>query len=295
MIGACIITYNSDISILKKGIDSLKNQVEKIIIVDNGSKNKDILSNFCGDKNFLELILLNENMGIAYATNVALKRFLDLGYNYVLTSDQDSSYPSDYIENFIKNKSSLCDDRIVAYAPIFFDENENDYAKIVVKSKMFVKSVKAENSFTDIFQAIASGLIIDLSQLSEIGFMNEDLFIDWVDLEWCWRVKYYGKRIVCCKNMVIRHKLGDYAKKVGYRSVSLRSYVRNYYITRNAFYLALYTKYLKKIAKFILFFKSFRYIFGYTLLSEQHFMNLKYTLKGFWDGITKKLGRIEDK
>lgn len=291
-IGACIITYNPELDVLKKGIESLSNQIEKIIIVDNGSKNIDELEQFCKKYLFVSLIKLNENKGIATATNVALKEFINQHFDFVLTSDQDSNYPSNYIENFKKDNDILNDKNIAAFTPVFFDENENDYASIIVKSKLFVKNIKAKDDFTDVFQAIASGMIINISVLQEIGMMNEDLFIDWVDLEWCWKVHYHGKRIVCCKNLTIHHKLGDSSKNIGYRKVSIRSLVRNYYITRNSFYLATHTKYLKPISKFILFFKSFRYIAGYTVLCKEHFKNLKYTVKGMHDGLHAYLGKI---
>lgn len=293
-IGACIITYNPDISTLTKGVESLRNQVDKIIIVDNGSKNIEELTQFCNGFGTVDLVSLGENKGIATATNVALKKFINQEYDFVLTSDQYSCYPSDYIQNFKTNKDNLNDDNIAVYMPVFFDENENDYAKIIVESKTFCKNVPATNDYTDIFQAIASGMIINVPALQEIGLMDEDLFIDWVYLEFCWRVRYYKKRIVCCKNMTIHHRLGDKSKDIGYRKVSLRSWVRNYYITRNAFYLATHTKYLRKISKFVLFFKAFRYILGYTVLCNEHLTNFRYTMKGMHDGLHGKIGEIQE-
>ena len=292
-IGACVITYNPDFSVLRKGIESLQHQVKRIIIVDNGSVEINELRLFCENFLSVELISLKENKGIAFATNVALREFLERDYDFVLISDQDSNYPDNYVKNFKDNLAVLHDGNIAAFVPVFFDENENDYAKIIIKSRLFMRKVCATEEFTDVFHAIASGMIICLALLRNIGMMNEDLFIDWVDLEWCWKVHYYNKRIVCCKNLTIHHKLGDSAKNLGYRTVSIRSWIRNYYITRNSFYLALYTKYLGRLEKFILFFKSFRYIVGYTILCDAHIKNFYYTLKGMHDGIHKKMGKIK--
>lgn len=291
-IGACIITYNPNLSVLKNGIESLIFQVEKLIITDNGSKEIEEIQDVCAKYSNVQFIPLGENKGIAAATNIALQEFIRQQYDFVLTSDQDSLYPTDYVKNFQKNKEKLNDDNIAIYTPVFFDENENNYASIIVKSKFYVKNVQAVDDFTDVFQAIASGMIINLKSLQTIGMMDEDLFIDWVDLEFCWRVNFYKKRVVCCKNMTIHHKLGDKAVDIGYRRVSLRSWIRNYYITRNAFYLATHTRYLKKISKIILFFKSFRYIVGFTVLCENHKKNFSYTVKGMHDGIHGKLGKI---
>ena len=205
-IGACIITYNPDLSVLKKGIESLMFQVEKIIVVDNGSNGILDLEVFCKSYEKIHLISLGKNRGIAIATNKALVEFQKQQYDFVLTSDQDSSYPSDYIKNFKKDNELLQNEDIAAYTPIFFDENEQCYDKIIVESFFFMRSIKVKDDFTDVFHAIASGMIINLSLLQEIGMMNEDLFIDWVDLEWCWKARYYNKRIVCCRNLTIHHK-----------------------------------------------------------------------------------------
>ena len=294
-IGACIITYNPDSSVLKKGVESLLPQVEKIIITDNGSKDVSEIQDFCASYDKVQFIPLGENKGIATATNVALQEFINQNFDFVLTSDQDSNYPEDYVSNFKANKEALNDEGIAVYTPVFFDENENDYADIIVESKVFMKKVRASEEYTDVFHAIASGMIINLKLLQEIGMMDEKLFIDWVDLEFCWRVRYFKKRIVCCKNMTIHHKLGDEAKDIGYRKVSLRSWIRNYYITRNAFYLAIHTKYLKTFLKIVLFIKSFRYIIGYTVLCKDHFNNFRYTVRGMHDGIHGILGKIKEK
>lgn len=294
-IGACIITYNPNLTVLQKGVESLLPQVEKIIIIDNGSKIEPDIKCFCSQYEKVQLFCLEENKGIATATNIALQEFINQDFDFVLTSDQDSNYPENYISNFKKNKNVLNDDNIAVYTPVFFDENENDYADIIVESKVFMKKIKASEEYTDVFHAIASGMIINLKHLHEIGMMDENLFIDWVDLEFCWRVRYFKKRIICCRNMTIHHKLGDEAKDIGYRKVSLRSWIRNYYITRNSFYLAIHTNYLRKISKLVLFLKSFRYIIGYTVLCKEHFTNLRYTVRGMHDGIHAYLGKIKEK
>lgn len=293
-IGACIITYNPDISVLITGIESLISQVDKLIVTDNGSKEKDTLQDICAKYDKVQFIPLGENKGIAAATNIALQEFAELKYDFVLTSDQDSVYPADYVIKFKNNKELLNDDNIAVYTPVFFDENGADYAPVIVESRFFVKKTRAVDKFTDVFQAIASGMIINLNLLQTIGMMDEDLFIDWIDLEFCWRVHFYQKRIVCCKDMTIHHKLGDKSVDIGYRKVSLRSWIRNYYITRNAFYLATHTRYLKKISKVILFIKSFRYIAGFTILCENHKKNFSYTVKGMHDGIHGRLGKLNE-
>lgn len=56
---AIIVTYNPEIIRLTECINSLAPQVERIILVDNGSNNSDLIKNI--SINNLEIILLSEN------------------------------------------------------------------------------------------------------------------------------------------------------------------------------------------------------------------------------------------
>ncbi|HFP9739483.1 TPA: glycosyltransferase family 2 protein, partial [Escherichia coli] len=58
-------------------------------------------------------------------------------------------------------------------------------------------------------QIIASGKLINLEVLDQVGFMEDDLFIDGVDHEWCWRAGRLGYKIAIIENAIMKHRLGD--------------------------------------------------------------------------------------
>ena len=292
-IGVVIITYNPDIELFTRVIDSLIEKFQKVCVVDNGSSNYNELRMVLTSPK-IELISLPVNEGIAKATNVGFHYFQESDYDFVMTSDQDSLYPIDYYDNIVTNCNYFSSEleTIAAFCPIFYDENTKQDGQIVKKSKFYMKKTSLTNEFEDVFETIASGLVINMKNLNEIGFMDESLFIDWVDFEWCWRAYYKEKRIICCKNLRISHRLGDGTKKILNRNISIHSYIRNYYITRNAFYLSTHTMYLSKSAKLIIFFKSFQYIIIFPLISNDSFKNLCFTLRGFVDGLKGKMGKI---
>jgi len=286
LIIAVYVTFNPDINILEKAISSLIKQVSYAIIIDN-SPNSNL--NFNNEKVIIKA--LNNNIGIAAAQNIGLGKAIELGAKYVVLSDQDSVYPSDYLESMLpvfEQFSNAC-----VAVPRFLDvmkKGEDGFVAIkpIVFQQFFPVSGKYE-----IFQAIASGKILKVSTLSEIGLMNEKLFIDWVDLEWCWRARARGFQIIGNADVVIRHQLGDKSKDLGFREVNLRSPIRHYYITRNAFYLALHTGDLDYGHRVNLFFKSFRYILAYPILSKPHHVHLKAVLSGFYHGLIGRLGRYD--
>jgi len=57
-------------------------------------------------------------------------------------------------------------------------------------------------------------MIIPTGVFQDVGLMYEDLFLDWADLEWCWRVNFKGYKIIGNADMIITHRIGDIVKKI---------------------------------------------------------------------------------
>jgi rhamnosyltransferase len=250
-----IITYNPEIELLTKAIQSMQEQVRKIYIIDNTPIRAKKLGKFQNEK--IEIIYLDDNMGIAYAQNIGIKKSLENKSDFIVLSDQDTIYPDKYVENMLKIENSTFD-KVIAFAPLFKDivgNNENE--GFITKGVVGFKKINPQNGLHEVFQTIASGKILNTKYLEDVGLMDEDLFIDWVDLEWCWRAGKKGYRIIGNADVVITHQLGDKIAKNWYKDITLRSPIRHYYITRNAFYLSLNDKSLDKLYKVTLFFKAF--------------------------------------
>jgi rhamnosyltransferase len=284
-----IVTYNPNVELLEKCIFSIIKDIYKVYIIDNQSK--ELIIDI--DNSKIEFIKLKENMGIAFAQNIGISKSIKDNVDYILLSDQDTIYPNNYILDMIKIYNNS--ENIAAIAPLFNDINQGK------KNEGFMKKTFFGNKFFypnkgqyEVSQLIASGKIINVKYLNDIGMMNEDLFIDWVDYEWCWKAISKGYKLIGNADKVIEHQLGDKAISMGSKEIGLRSPLRHYYITRNAFYLALNTKNLNKIHKIMLYLRSFRYIIGYPILAKPHLIHLKYVLLGFIHGITGKLGKLND-
>lgn len=237
-----------------------------------------------------DLIKLKENKGIAAATNIGLKRAIELNADFVITSDQDSVYPDDYIKNFVKAYSKYDDKSIAAYVPVFY--GKNSIKPVYVKKHGFIKKIQQKKDFQFVYQAIASGMIIKVSFLQTIEFMNEALFIDSVDFEWCWKASYCGKKVLSVRNLKLTHSLGDKNQKILNKDISAHSLQRYYYITRNTAYLALYCPYISFSVKTQLFIKAILYVFGYSLLSKKHIKTFRILPKALFDGFQRKLRKI---
>ena len=287
-----IVTYKTEEDSLEKLLNSIKFQVDKVLIVDNTPNFTNGLEKFRDEKT--EAIYLNENTGIAYAQNFGIKKAIEEGADFIMLSDDDTLYPENYVNEMLKVFTEKKEEKIAAVAPSFKNVLTGKKNSFVLKSTIGFRKICPSSGYYEIFQAIASGLILNAKYLKEIGLMNEKLFMDYVDLEWCWRAIKKGYKIIGNANVIIEHKLGDYSKTMSGKQIFLRNPLRHYYITRNNTYLALYDNNLDFAHRFILFLKSFTYLIGYPLLASPFFKNFQYCLLGFWHGVTKKMGKLNE-
>lgn len=284
---SCVyVTYEPDVELLTRSISSIKDQVDVVFIVDNSSS--DWCSQAIEDQAAVELIRLGENKGIAFAQNVGLEKAKTLGCDYIMLSDQDTLYPSDYIVKMLPCFEGK--DKIAAIAPRFIDNNKSYSDGFISIESIFFSQFHPKSGYHEIHQCIASGKIISVEALESIGLMLESLFIDWVDIEWCWRARAQGYSILGNADVEISHQLGDESVSVGFREVNLRSPMRHYYITRNAFYLAVHKDHLPLNKRIVLFLRSFRYVVSFPLLAKPRCANFKAVILGFFHGIIGKLG-----
>ena len=292
-IDAVLVTYNPNCELLNKVVNSISSQVRKMYIVDNTPDRAKCLSNFLEYEN-IETIYLDDNKGIAYAQNIGIKKSIEDKSNYILLSDQDTIYPDDYILDMIQ-AINKCNDDIAAIAPLYKDSNRRKKNEGFIKKSYFLnKKIYPESGLHEIYQAIASGKILNTKYLNKIGVMDENLFIDWVDLEWCWRSVKRGYKIIGNANVIITHHMGDKAINIGFKEISLRNPIRSYYITRNAIHLALRCDSLNFLQKATIVFKTLRYLVAFPILAKPHMAHLEYAMRGFWHGLTGKLGKLND-
>ena len=291
-VSAVIVTYNPDMSLLRRAAGSLAPQVSSLHIIDNGSANADAIASEFGSGN-VSVIPLGANRGIAAATNAGLRMAIAGGADWVITSDQDTEYPLDYVESFSRMLSGcpVPAAGVAAFVPVFHDELRNQTAPIYIRGRLIERRTAPSGPYTVVSRAIASGMIISAACLGEVGPMREDLFIDMVDTEWCWRAHARGKAVVCCGDLRISHRLGDGLSGAGPVRVALRSPVRHYYMARNGIYLALRTHCLPPAGRILLLVESLRFVLVYPLLCRgSRLLNLRHTLRGMLAALRGRLG-----
>ncbi|HFR6094685.1 TPA: rhamnosyltransferase, partial [Shigella flexneri] len=84
---------------------------------------------------------------------------------------------------------------------------------------------------------ISSGTMVSKEVFEIVGMMDEELFIDYVDTEWCLRCLNYGILVHIIPDIEMVHAIGDKSVKICGINIPIHSPVRRYYRVRNAFLL----------------------------------------------------------
>lgn len=147
----------------------------------------------------------------------------------------------------------------------------------------FIKKIDNQG-VTEVSYTMNSISLIPLKLFNKVGLMDESLFIDGVDDEWCWRAaKVTGCRFFIDDNVIIKHNLGRSGGKIGKRTISIASPKRLYYQYRNYIWL----KKRDYVPRQWIRYNGWKYllkIIYYPLFVSPRFINLKYIIKGICDG-----------
>lgn len=288
-VAAIIVSYNPDKNLLDS-VNLLISQVEKIIIVDNGSieeKRKDISSIKDIDNERIEIIFNEENLGIATALNIGVREALKQGFNWILTMDQDSKASKDMVEKMFEVYNNIDEKErksILSIFPNFVDER--------IQS---IEENSVMNTYEYVDADITSGNLVKAEVFDKVGFFDDSLFIDLVDTDFCMRLNEKNIKMIKVRDAILYHSLGESQSVksiLGKFNTSNHSALRRYYMTRNRFYI--WERY-KDLNSFTLNRdkKLFKKEFIKIILGEKDKVNkIKMVFKGYKDykkGVRGKL------
>ena len=285
---AIIVTYNPDAESFFERLYLISNQVSRIVIVDNS----DDCSWFNEEqfKSIADFIPLGENKGIAYAQNVGVFEAYKLNAEYLITFDQDSKIPDDFVNNLINEylyvSGVIGESKIACIGPSVVNERDGKlYTKYLDKAEQVTENIYSVRSI------ISSGTLFNTKVFCSVGLMAAPWFIDSIDTEWCYRARAYGMHVLMTKNVSISHNLGDNDLYLPLGlTINIGAPVRLYYIYRNWIH-SLRLPYFPVVYKLkLLSFMPIKLmIFSMINPGGKRF---KFILKGIVDGIQGKYGAV---
>ncbi len=290
-IAAVVVLYYPDHTLLQKLIEAVKPSADTIILVDNTPASNVATGDQADLDEKIIRISNGENLGVAEAHNQGIRTALDQGCDYLLILDQDSIPSTDLVARQLAALDQIDTakrDRVAAIAPCFYDRRYDYAGSFMLIDRLIPRKLVCDGSATVHFvdYAISSGLLLNLTVIEKIGYMNSDLFIDYVDIEWCLRARARGYYVLAAFEATIRHELGDTIKTFlgGKVQIPLRSPERTYYMVRNA--ILLYRmKHIPLKWKLYDCMRLNMRINGYLMLNSARGRHLQAVIAGIRDGL----------
>lgn len=291
---AVVVSYNPELPSISSLLENLCPQVNKVIVVDNGSTNE---VNFSGLKtlsNNIELVKLGENLGISAAQNIGINIALkDVGVNFILLSDQDSEPVSDMVFQLRETANTLTGDgrNVAAVGPCYVDTRQKNPPPFIKIDGLKVKRQyqPVSGTYVDVDYLIASGCLIPVETLKDVGMMNEEMFIDYVDIEWGLRAKVKGYQSFGDYNARMVHNLGDSPVLFRGKHYPVHSPLRHYYMMRNAVWLYKQA-YIPLRWKMVDSYKLLLKFGFYSLFARPRVKHFLMMLKGLFHGAISRMG-----
>lgn len=233
---AVIVTYNPELKNLNKLVTDLSEQNCHIVVVDNSNKNIIPEDLFVHHEN-CKVFRLGKNEGIAKAQNIGIKHALDDSANKIIFFDQDSCIQSGFIEDLAAYMDSTAAQIV---GPAFIDRDKSHYYPICnIKKNGLREKIHVTDSKTPFTTSvtISSGTMVSKEVFEIVGLMDEGLFIDYVDTEWCLRCFKHNILVHIVPGIKMIHAIGDKSIRIAGVNVPVHSPLRRYYRVRNAFLL----------------------------------------------------------
>lgn len=283
-----LVIYYPDIVVLTDNVKSLLNQTDSIIICNNSEQ--EVAPEVMNISERITKIEFGENIGIAAAQSIGMKKaFTEYNADFVLQMDQDSLPNPDMVKQLLDayNYLTATGMRLGLVGALDFDRITLEKNEKRLKQGRLI----GDTTYKEVTHTLSSGSLIPKNVYMAIGGMADDLFIDGIDSEYCWRLRKEGFVIVRNDAAMLGHRLGDGRIKImGLLSVGVPTPIRHYYSVRNIFLLSRkgyvpFSWKCKCLAGIV-----FKLLF-YPIFLPAGYKRLKFIALGIYDGVRGKVGK----
>lgn len=217
---AVVVLFKPDLSTVIRNILTYINDVDRLLIYRNSEVSffeHDCLKPF---KDKIVYIGTEKNVGIAAALSESAQWAITNNFTHLLTLDQDSYFPEGQLVNF---KALVVNSKVENVG--VYGANPNNRGEL---------SFPGNLSYLEVNDAITSGSIFPVEIFKECGLFENELFIDAVDYEFCYRIKTLkGAKTIVFPEIILDHEVGYPTKiKFGFTTDNYSAF-RTYHIVRN--------------------------------------------------------------
>lgn len=265
------------------------------------------LNNIPANKKLI-IIQTGENLGYTGGNNTAINYALKRDYDYVWILNNDVVVDKSALSEMVKLAES--DKRIGAVGTICFDygnrnviDGEGGSNKVVWPSiKLHKEKNSPKNKFKRFKWLFGGSMLIKTITLDDVGIFDDNYFLYNEDKDWGIRASREGWKLGCACNSYIWHKVrasteqNKIKKRFFGKSIPRLFWkgfkVSVYYESRNGVYFVK-KNYPLHLIPYIIF-RTLHLLFQITLYDNKILSRIWVVLKGAWDGLTGKMGKIPE-
>jgi rhamnosyltransferase len=240
---AVVVCYHPDVkAVAKMALSLAAVPGVEVVLIDNTESDAacDALRGAVSNLR-IDVLCSGVNRGLGAAHNIGIREARARGCQAVLLLDQDSVLDTKALIAMSRAYEMLTSrgERVAAVGPTFIDPRNGHCFPFVRLCGLRMQPVSDGLGLTvECDLLISSGSLIPLLAIDAVGELNADLFIDYVDIEWCIRAGALGWKVFGVTDALMTHELGDKTVAVFGRRIPVHSPQRQYYLVRNALLLA---------------------------------------------------------
>lgn len=191
----------------------LKYPSVEIIVLDNGSTQKEDWKSL--EKRFpgVRWMYSEENLGFAGGNNLAIR---EASGEYIWLLNNDTEVEPDALDHLVETMKSddrigMCSSRILYFEPrgLVQYAGMTDLNRITMRNRSIGYREEMQNSFLEVGPTAfihGASVLVRRSAVDEVGLMREVYFLYYEEYDWCWRMRRAGYRIYYDGRAVVYHK-----------------------------------------------------------------------------------------
>jgi rhamnosyltransferase len=242
-VAAVVVAFGPDVLKINRLIEVLARECQAVYVMDNGGGRAAIAATPEAGA-AIHVIDMGGNRGMGEALNRAFRLAVTAGFDFVATFDQDSEPAFGQIGSLVSALEALksAGANVAAVGPRIFDAREiNTFNHPFMRRRIGWPTVAyctGETKHLEVDFLITSGSLISTTAYTDVGEYDPELFVDFTDMEWCFRALTRGYRLFGICSVAMSHELseGISAKAPG-MTILTYSPIRRYYYARNAILL----------------------------------------------------------
>jgi GT2 family glycosyltransferase len=212
------------------------------VVIDNGSSDGSPKA-LCERFPRIEVIETGGNLGYAGGNNVGIGWALRQGADYVLILNNDTIVEPGALSELIRVAST--DRRIGVAGPKVLCEPDRHLLYSCGESQSLwfnrrhiatgVPDAKTDQTPRDVDYVVGCALLVRRDFIDRVGLLDEVFFAYYDEVDWCFRGRRLGYRVVCVPSAVVYHK-GEVSSGKGLNPITAYFRTRNwvYFMRKHA-------------------------------------------------------------